>query len=110
MPRICYVYILASTARHLYVGVTNDLTRRMHEHRKLRPGSYVARHRIVHLVYYEMAPDCRGAVMREKEIKRWRRMQRLELVESFNPEWRDLFEIPSRFEVRPPSPFSGAPG
>ena len=110
MPRTCYVYILASDDRHLYVGVTNDLARRMHEHRQLRPGSYVARHRIVHLVYYEMAPDCRGAVVREKEIKRWRRMQRLDLVERFNPEWRDLFEIPSKFQLRPPSLAPLAPG
>ena len=110
MPRTCYVYILASQDRHLYVGVTNDLARRMHEHRALRPDSYVARHCIMRLVYYEMAPDCRGAVIREKQIKRWRRVQRLELIESFNPEWRDLFEIPARFELRPPSPPAGAPG
>lgn len=82
----------------------------MHEHRALRPGSYVARYGITHLVYYEMAPDCRGAVMREKQIKGWRRMQRLELVESFNPEWRDLFEIPTWVELRSPSPPPGAPG
>ena len=110
MPRTCYVYILASEDRHLYIGVTNDLTRRMREHRALRPRSYVARHRIIYLVYYEMAPDCKGAVVREKQIKRWRRVQRLELVERFNPEWRDLFEIPTRFELRPPSPPAGAPG
>jgi len=110
MPRTCYVYILASDDRHLYVGVTIDLTRRMHEHRRLRPGSYVTRYRIVHLVYFEMAPDCRGAVVREKQIKRLRRLQRLDLVESFNPEWRDLFEIPTRFELRPPSLAPLAPG
>ena len=110
MPRLCYVYILASDDRHLYVGVTNDLTRRMHEHRASRPGSYTARYGIMRLVYFEMAPDCRGAVVREKEIKRFRRMQKIELIESFNPEWRDLFEIPRRFELRPPSPPAGAPG
>ncbi len=88
-----YVYILASETRELYVGVTNDLTRRLAEHRSgLDPESYVCVHRIVHLVHLESCGDIRDAIQREKQLKGWRRRRKLELIERFNPEWRDLSE------------------
>ena len=93
MPRTYFVYILASESRELYVGVTNDLYRRLFEHRtSLDPNSYTSRHRTFRLVYWESTGDIIAAIRREKHIKRWTRMRRLELVEQMNPDWRDLAE------------------
>ena len=110
MPPTYFVYILASADRRLYVGVTGNLSRRVWQHRELVPGSYTARHRITRLVYFKTTPNIRAAIRREKEIKRWRRAGRLALIESVNPEWRDLLEIPARAALRPPSGPAGPPG
>ena len=88
-----YVYIL--TNKHntvLYVGVTNNLIRRVYEHKnKLVPG-FTAKYNLNKLVYYEILPDVRDAIYREKQIKGWRRSKKVELIEKFNPNWRDLYE------------------
>jgi len=75
----------------LYTGVTNDLARRLHEHRhETDPESFTAKYRVHKLVYYEETPDAYAAVSREKQIKSWNRKRKNMLVESMNPEWRDL--------------------
>jgi putative endonuclease len=90
MAKLMWVYILASPSRELYVGVTNDLRRRWGEHQDPDGTSHSARHGTRHLVYYEAVSGQLQAIAREKEIKRWRRLERLDLVESMNPMWRDL--------------------
>jgi putative endonuclease len=93
MPRTYFVYILASDSRELYVGITNDLRRRLFEHRSgLDPKSYCSRHQTVRLVYWESTNDILAAIRREKHIKRWKRVRRLELIEQMNPDWKDLAE------------------
>ena len=86
-----YVYILASRRNGtLYVGVTNDLLRRMYEHRHgLVPG-FTKKYGVHILVYYEETPDVKAAIAREKQIKKWNRAWKLEIIESMNPDWNDL--------------------
>ncbi len=85
-----YVYILANATRKLYVGVTNNLERRMYEHkRKLVPG-FTSRYGHSWLVYYEATEDVTAAIAREKQIKGWLRNRKMALVASMNPEWKDL--------------------
>ncbi len=88
-----YVYILANeTNVAIYVGVTNDLIRRLWEHRNSAdPKSHTAKYRIHKLVYYEETTDVRAAIEREKQIKSWNRSRKNRLVESMNPGWNDLF-------------------
>ncbi len=94
MPRdhTYFVYILASQRNGtLYVGVTNDLVRRVQEHREgLVPG-FTKRYQIKFLVYYEVHSDIAEAILREKRIKRWLRTWKLQLIETQNPEWLDLW-------------------
>lgn len=90
MPRTFYVYILASRSRILYTGVTNDLRRRLGEHREGSPGSFTKRYRINRLVYFESTHDVRAAIAREKQIKAWSREKRVALVEEHNAGWLDL--------------------
>lgn len=85
-----YVYILASASRVLYIGVTNDLERRLWEHRqKLIPG-FTKKYNVTRLVYFEDFRDVRDAIAREKQLKGWRREKKTTLIESMNPTWRDL--------------------
>jgi len=90
MAKQMWVYVLASPSRELYVGVTNDLHRRWAEHQKGKAGSYTTRHRIHRLVFAEQLEGPLAAIAREKQIKSWTRLKRLELVESVNPQWQDL--------------------
>jgi putative endonuclease len=91
MHRAFYVYILASDSRELYVGVTNNLIRRISEHRQgADPYSYVFRHETTRLVHVEAAGEARDAIRREKQLKGWTRRQKLALIERTNPEWEDL--------------------
>jgi len=85
-----YVYILTNRSRTLYTGVTNDLQRRVYEHKhKLVPG-FTAKYNLTRLVYYEATPDIRAAIAREKQIKGWLRAKKIALIESMNPKWEDL--------------------
>ena len=85
-----YVYIMTNGARTLYVGVTNDLVRRVYEHKeKLVPG-FTSRYNVTWLAYYEQTSDNSSAIAREKQIKGWRRSKKFELIESMNPRWKDL--------------------
>ena len=85
-----YVYILASKSRVLYIGVTNDLERRLFEHRqKLIPG-FTSKYNVTHLVYFESSGNIRDAIAREKQLKGWRREKKIALIESLNPTWQEL--------------------
>ena len=85
-----HVYILTNGARTLYVGITNDLVRRVYQHkRKLVPG-FTAKYNITWLAYYEQTSDVASAIARERQIKSWRRSKKVALIESFNPGWKDM--------------------
>ena len=87
-----YVYILANeTNVCIYVGVTNDLVRRLYEHRnELDPNSYTARYHVHKLVYFEETTSIVAAIEREKQLKSWNRKRKNNLIESMNPQWKDL--------------------
>ena len=89
-----FVYMLANdTNVCLYVGVTNDLIRRLYEHKNnLDPKSFTSQYNIHKLVYYEETSDPYTAISQEKQIKGWNRKRKNRLVESLNPQWRDLSE------------------
>jgi putative endonuclease len=91
MDKLFFVYILANCRRGvLYVGVTNDLARRMTAHKqKLAPG-FTKNYGVCHLVYYEEYNSIVEARAREHALKRWRREWKFALVEKLNPDWRDL--------------------
>jgi putative endonuclease len=85
-----YVYIMTNHSKTLYTGVTNNLERRVHEHRlKLIPG-FTSKYNITRLVYYEETTDVLSAIAREKTIKGWLRTKKIALIESVNPTWNDL--------------------
>ena len=86
-----YVYIMSSKTRRLYVGVTNDLYRRVLEHREGLIAGFTKRYAVKHLVYFEEYGDIEEAIAREKSMKRWRRKWKLALIETGNPQWRDLW-------------------
>ena len=88
-----YVYILASKRNGtLYIGVTNDLLRRVSEHRSGLVEGFTRDHGIRHLVYFEQSPNVAAAITREKQLKKWNRQWKLRLIEQANPYWRDLFD------------------
>ena len=87
-----YVYILASGQRGtLYIGVTNDLIRRVYEHRNNLIGGFAAQYDVHRLVYFEIHDDVHEALLREKQLKRWRRAWKVELIERQNEDWHDLW-------------------
>ncbi len=89
-----YIYILTNENNTvLYTGVTNDLKRRVYEHKiKLNPKSFTARYNIHKLIYYETFASIIDAIAREKQIKAGSRNKKNELINSFNLEWKDLYE------------------
>lgn len=84
--------MVASLSRTLYVGVTNDLLRRVYEHRHKVHGGFTARYNINRLVYLEHVTDVNAAIAREKQIKAWSRKKKAVLIEEENPAWIDLTE------------------
>jgi putative endonuclease len=89
MPRNYFVYILANSAGVLYVGVTNSLLHRIHQHRTHTIAGFTARYRVTRLVHFEETTDI-AAISREKQIKGWRRSKKVALIEAGNPKWEDL--------------------
>ena len=83
---------MASRSRVLYTGVTNDLARRVDEHKQGFVAGFTRKYRVTRLVYFEEFADIRDAIAREKEIKGWKRSRKLKLVETRNPTWADLAE------------------
>ncbi|NKE70580.1 GIY-YIG nuclease family protein [Candidatus Manganitrophus noduliformans] len=87
------VYILASKRNGtLYVGVTSNLAKRVWEHKNALVEGFTNRYRVHHLVYYELHEEMELAISREKQIKKWKRAWKLEMIEKQNSDWRDLSE------------------
>ena len=85
-----WVYIVASQSRVIYIGMTNDIVRRVDAHKKgLVPG-FTAKYRVTRLVYCESTNDVNAAIRREKQLKGWRRSKKVTLIERQNPAWDDL--------------------
>ena len=91
-----YVYMMTNNSGTLYVGVTNDLERRVHEHKQRVHSGFTKRYEMTRLVYYESTSDVRAAIQREKEIKGWVRRKKIALIASVNPYWEDLSEAWTR--------------
>ena len=89
-----YVYLLTNSNKNvLYTGMTNDLVRRVYEHKHhLDKGSFTDRYNVEYLVYYEWTSDVKAAIEREKQIKDWSRKKKEKLINSKNPNWIDLYE------------------
>ena len=83
---------MTNRSRTLYTGVTNDLVRRVYEHKQKLIEGFTKKYNITILVHYEATPDIRSAIAREKQIKGWLRSKKIALIESANPQWRDLSE------------------
>ena len=88
--RAYYVYILSSRSGRLYIGVTNDLERRVRQHKRRELPGFTSRYFIDRLVYYEETSDVHDAIAREKELKGWVRARKCALIDSMNPTWSDL--------------------
>ena len=92
MPQQFFVYIMTNKTNNvLYTGVTNDLKRRVYEHKEIPSRSFAWRYRTTRLVYYEVLSDSYNAIAREKQIKSGSRQKKIDLIESVNPQWRDLY-------------------
>ncbi len=87
-----YVYILANKKNGtLYIGMTNNLLKRVHEHKNNIVAGFTHKYNIHNLVYSESYGDVYAAIAREKALKKWKRAWKIELIEKFNPLWKDLF-------------------
>ena len=90
MQRAYYFYIMASYRGTLYAGVTNDLTRRVHEHQQKADNGFTKKYNVTKLIYFEAAKSITTAIQREKQVKGWLRKKKVAPVESMNPYWEDL--------------------
>ena len=87
-----FVYLMASKSRVLYVGMTNDLERRVWEHRSGDGSAFTKKYHVHKLVYFEETDDVTAAIEREKQLKGWKRERKVALIEAGNPKWLDLAE------------------
>jgi putative endonuclease len=87
-----YVYLAASRSHVLYCGVTNNLRRRLEQHREGCINGFTADYKCTRLVWFERFKDVNNAIAREKQIKRWRREKKIALIQQANPTWADLYE------------------
>jgi len=85
-----HVYIMSNRSRTLYIGVTNDLTRRVYQHKDWKGSGFTARYNLDLLVYCETFEGIRDAIAREKQLKVWTRAKKIALIETLNPGWIDL--------------------
>jgi len=93
MDRQYYIYIMTNKRNTvLYTGVTNDLKRRVYEHKEKLAAGFTKQYNIAKLVYYEICEDIENAILREKQIKGGSRQKKIELINGVNKEWRDLYE------------------
>jgi len=90
LARQFYLYILTNNSKTLYNGVTNNLPRRIYEHKNKLAEGFTKKYNLTKLIYYEISEDVRSAISREKQIKGWLRSKKINLIESTNPEWKDL--------------------
>jgi putative endonuclease len=87
-----FVYIMTNKSGTLYTGVTNNLERRLFEHKNHLIEGFTRKYKITKLVYFEETSDVKAALFREKQIKGWKRKKKVALIESINPDWKDLSE------------------
>ena len=91
MDKQYYVYIITNKSnRVLYTGVTNNLRKRVYEHKNKLVKGFTNKYNVGKLVFYDVYEDVESAILREKQIKGWLRRKKIALIESMNPEWRDL--------------------
>ena len=90
--KVYYVYILASSSGTLYTGVTNNLKRRVYEHKQGIGSEFTAKYGVDKLLYYEIFRATNAAIGREKQIKGWKRDKKIDLIDAKNSEWQDLSE------------------
>ncbi|HEX7928566.1 MAG TPA: GIY-YIG nuclease family protein [bacterium] len=90
MARQYFVYIMTNHSRTLYTGVTNNLERRVIEHKEGRGSKFTGKYRLTKLVWFEECPDIREAIAGEKRIKGWLKTRKVALIEGTNPNWNDL--------------------
>ncbi|MCS3684304.1 GIY-YIG nuclease family protein [Salinibacter ruber] len=101
MSKEGFVYILASKPNGtLYVGVTNDIVRRVHQHRNGEGSDFVEKYDVTRLVHLEPFEDIEAAIRREKQLKAWKRDWKLDLIREHNPKWRDRYEEACRAYAR----------
>ena len=109
-PRIYFVYIMSNRSKTLYTGVTNNVVRRVREHKTGSGSCFAAKYRLDRLVYFERFEDIRNPIEREKRIKGWLRIKKIALIVSVNPAWRDLsLEWYERHAFQPDAAMSGTP-
>jgi len=87
-----YIYIMTNNSKTLYIGVTDNLERRVYEHKNKLIEGFTKKYNITKLAYYEMTNDVQSAIEREKQIKGWLRRKKIDLIEAMNPKWTDLSE------------------
>jgi putative endonuclease len=87
-----FIYIMASVSGVLYIGVTNNLVRRVSEHKQGWARGFTRQFHVKKLVYFEETGDVRSAIEREKQLKKWRREKKVALIEVTNPYWKDLYD------------------
>ena len=87
-----YVYILTNKSNTLYTGITNDLYRRLYEHKNKLVEGFTKKYNITKLVYYDITEDIESAIRREKQLKNWHRDWKVKQITRFNSQWRDLTE------------------
>jgi putative endonuclease len=90
MDKKYYVYVVASVSGVLYTGVTNSVLRRVHQHKEKRTPGFTQKYNVDRLIYFEVFHDVRNAIKREKQIKAYRRENKVALIEATNPKWEDL--------------------
>ena len=90
MTKTYFVYILASKSRVIYIGITNNLARRLLEHKKKLVPGFTSKYNVNQLVYYEEYQNPKEAILREKQLKGWIRIKKIKLIEETNPGWEDL--------------------
>jgi len=88
--RTYYVYIISSASRILYIGMTNDLIKRVYTHKNEPIDGFTKKYKCKKLIYFEQSSDVKSIIEREKQIKRWNRNKKIELINRLNPEWEDL--------------------
>lgn len=90
MAKTYYVFILTNHSKTLYTGMTNDIKRRIFEHKNKLVKGFTSKYKISKLAYFESSSDVNSAIIREKQIKGWLRKKKIELIEKQNPGWKDL--------------------
>jgi len=102
MDKCYYIYIMTNIANKiLYIGVTNDLIRRVYEHRNGLIDGFTKKYKLHKLVYFEQYSDIKLALQREKNLKHWIKDWKIQLIEKFNPEWDDLYPHMADPRVKP---------